>query len=137
MKKSLLLIILFGIFTSMKFSNERQDFGSSYIALSVNDINESFKFYSSLGFNAKPNGGSLDQKWIIMTDGNTKIGLFQGMFPKNTIAFNPTDARSIYRHISDEGIEIGFQANVDKKDGPCSFMIQDPDGNPILIDQLQ
>ncbi len=70
-----------------------------------------------------------------MSNGETKIGLFQGFFPSNTITFNPENARPLFKNIKDVGIQVAFEMGIDKKEGPCTFSIVDPDGNAILIDQ--
>ena len=92
------------------------------------------EFYSKLGFEPVP-GGSIESKWMIMKNGAAKIGLFQGFFPQNTITLNPKDARSIFKAASKAGLEAPYQTGMDKNEGPASFSLVDPDGNPILIDQ--
>lgn len=111
------------------------DLGTHYIALTVKDIKESKDFYEKLGFVADDRWGGVDQKWLLMLNGDIKIGLFQDMFPKNVLTFNPTDARAIYKAIKKQGLEIAQEANMDKTSGPCHFALVDPDGNPVLIDQ--
>ncbi len=111
------------------------DFGTSYLALAVEDIEASLAFYQKLGFEPLPGAGGVDQKWMVLKNGNHKLGLFQGMFPKNTMTYNPTDARAIYQQAKAEGIEAVFSTGMDKEEGPCNFSIIDPDGNPILFDQ--
>ncbi|MCD2259399.1 VOC family protein [Psychroserpens sp. XSD401] len=93
----------------------------------------SYSFYKKLGF--KKLEGNLDQNWVVLSDGNSKIGLFQGMFPNNTITFNPIDARELYKIATSKNLPVVMKTGMDKKDGKASFMITDPDGNPILIDQ--
>ena len=105
-----------------------------YLALNVKDIFESYMFYSKLGFNPVPMGGSLDDKWILMQNGNCKIGLYEGMFSRNTMTFNPENAREVYDQIK-EDVDIGAASGMDEPSGPCYFMIKDPDGNHILFDQ--
>lgn len=108
--------------------------GIFYIGLSVKDIQKSFEFYRDLGFEVIPENGSLEEKWILMQNGNTKIGLYEGILQKNTLTFNPPDARAIYEKIKDK-IPIGAANGLDVSSGACYFMIRDPDGNPILFDQ--
>ena len=118
--------------------------GAFSISLAVKDIKASRAFYEKLGFSDL--GGVMDQNWLIMTDGNAVIGLFQGMFDKNTLTFNPgwtsdmgeldafTDVREIQRSLKAEGLELQMTAD-ESTSGPASLMLSDPDGNPILIDQ--
>ncbi|MBL4662061.1 MAG: VOC family protein [Flavobacteriaceae bacterium] len=107
--------------------------GTSSISLAVADIEASYAFYHKLGFEIKD--GAIEQNWLILISGKTKIGLFQGMFPTNTITFNPLNARAIRKNIRDQGIPISFESGFDVAAGPCTISITDPDGNPILIDQ--
>lgn len=127
-----LLLVLYS-FTLKKTTT--MDFGTSYLALAVEDIGTSYAFYQKLGFELLPGAGGVDQKWMVLKNGSHKLGLFQGMFPKNTMTYNPTDARAIYQQAQAEGIEAVFSTGMDKEEGPCNFSIIDPDGNPILFDQ--
>jgi len=114
------------------------------LSLAVNDIQLSLAFYQKLGFSKFH--GEIDQGWLILSDGETKIGLFQNMFEKNMMTFNPgwtsdaqpleafTDVRDIQKQMKAAGIKCVMEADETTK-GPASFMILDPDGNPILIDQ--
>lgn len=118
--------------------------GAFSISLSVKDVKESKAFYEKLGF--VPYGGNIDQNWIIMKNGNAIVGLFQGMFEKNVITFNPgwdenartldrfTDVREIQEYLKSQGIELLAEADVTTT-GPANITMLDPDGNPILIDQ--
>lgn len=113
------------------------ELGTFYPSLVVQDISTSKAFYEKLGFTTVPNGGSVKEKWLVMANGTTKIGLFESMFPANTLTFHPKDARSIYEAVKDTA-EIEFMGQgMDTDRGPCSFMINDPDGNPILFDQYE
>lgn len=105
------------------------------ISLNVKDIAESKAFYEKLGFTQITGAGSVAQKWMLMENGVAKVGLFQGMFPKNTITLNPSDARSIYKKVTDKGLKATYTMGLDKPDGPASFALTDPDGNPVLVDQ--
>ena len=120
------------------------DLGAFSISLAVKNINVSQRFYEKIGF--KQVGGDPTQNWVIMRSGDHTIGLFQGMFEKNILTFNPgwdkngepldnyTDVRDIQKRLGSEGIV--FESKVDEKSqGPASFLIIDPDGNPILFDQ--
>ncbi len=120
---------------NFRVKEEKIDVGKFSISLAVKDLQLSMSFYKSLGFTQLEGAGSLDDNWIIMTNGGAKIGLFQGMFPTNTITFNPTDARAIKAHLQSEGIITTFETGFDKSKGPCTMALTDPDGNPILIDQ--
>jgi catechol 2,3-dioxygenase-like lactoylglutathione lyase family enzyme len=118
--------------------------GAFSISLAVKDINASKAFYEKLGF--EKFGGNIDQNWLIMKSGDTLIGLFQGMFEKNIITFNPgwnqnaeklesfSDVRELQKELKGKGIEFNTEAD-ESTTGPASFVIVDPDGNPILVDQ--
>lgn len=119
------------------------ELGAFSVSLSVSDIHKSFDFYTKLGF--KQIGGDMEQNWVILKNGAHIIGLFQGMFEKNSLTFNPgwnqeakptdpfTDIRQIKGHLESQGIAV--QGNIDSNEGPASIVLEDPDGNPILIDQ--
>lgn len=109
------------------------DLGQFSMSLSVDDLKKSKEFYENLGFEVID--GKLEQNWLIMKNNDIKIGLFKGMFPTNTITFNPTDARSFYQLLKSKGVTILFEQGMDKDKGACSFSFIDPNGNPILIDQ--
>ncbi len=118
--------------------------GAFSISLSVKDIHASKRFYENLGF--IPFGGDIDQNWVIMKNGNSLIGLFQGMFPGNMLTFNPgwdenampldtfDDVRTIQHIAAQAGIPIESPAD-ESGTSPAHFMVEDPDGNKILIDQ--
>jgi len=118
--------------------------GAFSVSLSVNDIAVSKEFYEKLGFHVF--GGDVTQNWLIMQNGDCTIGLFQGMFSKNTLTFNPgwnekveevnpfRDVRMIQEDLRAKGIELIELADVSTK-GPAHIFLEDPDGNPILIDQ--
>ena len=113
------------------------DLGVSYAALNVKDIHAAYEFYKIMGFEHIPDAGSLADNWMILQNGNIKVGLFQGMFPRNIMTVNPPDARSLYYRFKAKNAEILFASkNIDESSGKCSFMVRDPDGNPILFDQL-
>jgi lactoylglutathione lyase len=117
--------------------------GAFSISLAVKDIAASRAFYEKLGFGQF--GGDQDQKWLILKNGETLIGLFEGMFPENMLTFNPgwdqdgqnlddfDDVRDIQKSLLAAGVQLDSQA--DDGEGPASIMLTDPDGNPILIDQ--
>lgn len=120
------------------------DLGAFSISLSVKDIEASKAFYEKLGFT--PFGGDLAQKWLIMKNGAHLIGLFQGMFEGNILTFNPgwdqdannlgsfTDVRDLQRQLKASG--LSFESEADESTaGPASFVLLDPDGNAILVDQ--
>lgn len=118
--------------------------GAFSVSLAVKDIAASSEFYQKLGFEVF--GGDASQNWLILKNGDHTIGLFQDMFPKNMLTFNPgwnadtsaqdgfTDIREIQRELKARGIEFQMEAD-ETTEGPASFMIEDPDGNPILVDQ--
>lgn len=118
--------------------------GAFSISLTVKDINASREFYEKLGF--EQFGGDISQNWLIMKSGDAIVGLFQGMFERNMLTFNPgwdndakevdsfTDVRELQRRLKDSGITIATEAD-EQSEGPGSFIVVDPDGNPILFDQ--
>lgn len=118
--------------------------GAFSISLSVKDIKASKVFYENLGF--KTFAGDMEKNYLIMKNGNSLIGLFQGMFENNILTFNPgwdenanniddfDDVRVIQQKAKVKGIKIDNEVD-EKTTGPASFMISDPDGNVILIDQ--
>ncbi len=118
--------------------------GNFSVSLSVKDLQASKTFYAALGF--VPIGGDDEQGWIILRNGDCTVGLFHGMFEKNTLTFNPgwnaegellgefTDVRDLQRHLKSQGMSLASEAD-ENSTGPASFMIIDPDGNPILVDQ--
>lgn len=120
------------------------ELGNFSISLTVKDIKTSRDFYLNLGF--KEVFGSIDEKWLILKNGSTKIGLFEGMFESNILTFNPkwdengnenqnlSDIREIYQQVKDNKLETMSEIN-GSESGPNNFMIKDPDGNVILFDQ--
>lgn len=120
------------------------ELGNFSVSLSVKDIEASKCFYEKLGFTVF--GGDQSQNWLIMKNGDHAIGLFQGMFPKNMLTFNPgwdkdcgtlsafSDVREIQAHLKANGLTLETETDPDGQ-GPGSLMLMDPDGNPILIDQ--
>lgn len=118
--------------------------GAFSISLAVKDIQASKTFYETLGFTVF--AGSLEQNYLIMKNGDTLIGLFQGMFENNILTFNPgwdqnaeildnyDDVRAIQSHLKSEGIAL-VQETDENGSGPGSIVFMDPDGNTILIDQ--
>ena len=117
--------------------------GNFCLSLSVKNLEASRDFYSKLGF--KPGHGD-GKKWLVMQNGAMKIGLFQGLFERNMLTFNPgwdsngqkvekfTDVRELQRELKRAGIEPKPSAD-ESTTGPAHFMLVDPDGNPILVDQ--
>jgi catechol 2,3-dioxygenase-like lactoylglutathione lyase family enzyme len=118
--------------------------GAFSISLAVKDIHASIAFYRKLGFELF--GGDPAQNWAILKNGEHVIGLFQGMFEKNMLTFNPgwsqdakpvqgfTDIRELQRTLKSAGVPLTLEAD-ESTTGPASFMVADPDGNPILVDQ--
>ena len=118
--------------------------GAFSVSLSVKDIEASKRFYENLGF--KVFMGDQAQNWLIMKNGEHVIGLFQGMFEGNLLTFNPgwnsdaqplsefTDVRELQRQLKARGINLISEAD-ESSTGPASFMMVDPDGNTILVDQ--
>jgi catechol 2,3-dioxygenase-like lactoylglutathione lyase family enzyme len=120
------------------------ELGAFSVSLAVQDLETSKTFYEKLGFQVF--GGDPDHNYLMMKNGKHVIGLFQGMFDKNILTFNPgwtqagetlesyTDVRELQKALKAEGIEIHNEAD-EATTGPASFVIIDPDGNPVLIDQ--
>jgi lactoylglutathione lyase len=120
------------------------ELGAFSISLNVEDLGTSKAFYEQLGFQVI--GGEAAQNWLIMKNQDHVIGLFQGMFEKNILTFNPgwdqngstldsfTDVRELQRELKARGIDIVDEAD-ENTSGPASFIVIDPDGNPILVDQ--
>jgi catechol 2,3-dioxygenase-like lactoylglutathione lyase family enzyme len=118
--------------------------GNFSVSLAVKDIHVSRAFYEKLGFRAVQ--GDAAKKWLILQNETCTIGLFQGMFAKNTLTFNPgwdraaktlpefDDVREIQKSLKSQGLSLVTQAD-ETSSGPASFLLLDPDGNPILIDQ--
>lgn len=118
--------------------------GAFSLSLNVKNLAASKDFYQKMGF--QPAGGDEAQNWLIMRSGNTTIGLFQGMFDSNIMTFNPgwdaqcqtldtfDDVRTIQSQLKSQGVALKSEAEGEKR-GPGSFMLQDPDGNMILVDQ--
>ena len=120
------------------------ELGAFSISLAVKDIEASKAFYEKLGF--KIIMGDISQNWLILRNGGHTIGLFQGMFERNTLTFNPgwdrnaqtldtfTDVRELQKQLKAQGVELMSEAD-ESTTGPASFIVMDPDGNPILVDQ--
>ena len=120
------------------------ELGAFSISLAVKDLEASRAFYEKFGF--KVFAGDASQNWLILKNGDHAIGLFQGMFEKNILTFNPgwdrnaatldtfDDVRELQRQLKAQGVELTSEAD-ETTTGPASFTAVDPDGNPILVDQ--
>jgi catechol 2,3-dioxygenase-like lactoylglutathione lyase family enzyme len=120
------------------------ELGAFSVSLAVKDIQASKAFYEKLGF--KVFGGDISQNWLILKNGDHVIGLFQGLFDRNMLTFNPgwdsnaqklaafTDVRELQRQLKAQGVQLVSEAD-ESTAGPASFIVVDPDGNPILVDQ--
>ncbi|MHA7941983.1 VOC family protein [Formosa sp. 3Alg 14/1] len=118
--------------------------GAFSISLNVKNIEVSKLFYETLGFTVF--GGDIEKNYLIMKNGDTLIGLFQGMFDTNILTFNPgwdqdaktldafNDVRDIQKKLKDQGITLSSEVD-ESSTGPGNIIVMDPDGNPILIDQ--
>lgn len=118
--------------------------GAFSISLAVKDIKASKSFYETLGFSVF--AGDIEKNYLIMKNESSLVGLFQGMFENNILTFNPgwdqdantlknfDDVRSIQKHLKTKGLKLEHEAD-DTTEGPSSFVVLDPDGNAILIDQ--
>ena len=130
--------------TTPASEKKSMDLGNFSVSLNVKDIKASKAFYEKLDF--KVVAGKLEQKWIVLQSGNTRIGLFQGMFDKNIMTFNPgwtkdketlkdfQDVRELQRTLKARGLKIAPEAN-ETTEGPAYFKVTDPDGNTLLFDQ--
>ena len=119
--------------------------GAFSISLAVKDIHQSLSFYKKLGF--KEVGGNIDENWVILKNHDTVIGLFQGMFEDNILTFNPgwnqemerleefDDVRDIEKALIQAGVRV--IKGTTSKEGPDHIIIQDPDGNMMMLDQLR
>ncbi len=120
------------------------DLGAFSVSLAVKDLEASKEFYEEFGFTVF--GGDASQNWLILKNGDHTIGLFQGMFEKNILTFNPgwdasagklakfTDVRDLQRQLKSQGVKLESEAD-ENTTGPARFVAVDPDGNPILVDQ--
>ena len=120
------------------------ELGAFSISLAVKDLEASRAFYEKFGFTRF--GGDPTQNWLILKNGEHIIGLFQGMFEKNILTFNPgwdqnaqklgtfTDVRELQRKLKAQGVTLMTEAD-EKTTGPASLIAVDPDGNPVLVDQ--
>lgn len=120
------------------------ELGAFSVSLNVQDIAASRAFYETLGFAVVM--GKQEQRWLILRNGTTTIGLFQGVFPRNGLTFNPgwnakaepladfEDVRAIQSRLESAGLTLTSRADEDST-GPASFSLLDPDGNPVLFDQ--
>ena len=118
--------------------------GNFSISLAVKDIHASLAFYEKLGFHQV--GGEISQNWVVLQNATTKIGLFQGMFEKNMLTFNPgwdherqtlpdfDDVRDLQKSLKSQDVTLLAEAD-ESSTGVAHFMLLDPDGNPILVDQ--
>lgn len=125
-------------------NKENMKLGAFSVSLSVKDLTKSKAFYEELGFEVL--GGGMEQNYLIMKNENSLIGLFQGMFEGNILTFNPgwdenakaieeyDDVRKIQKHLKSIGTSLVSEAD-ESTSGPASFMVKDPDGNLLLIDQ--
>jgi catechol 2,3-dioxygenase-like lactoylglutathione lyase family enzyme len=120
------------------------ELGAFSVSLAVKDIKASKAFYEKLGFKAFV--GDIAKNWLVMKNGAHAIGLFQGMFEKNTLTFNPgwdsnaqklpnfTDVRDLQKQLKAQDVALVVEAD-GSTTGPAFFMVMDPDGNPVLVDQ--
>jgi len=129
---------------NMETNIENMKLGAFSVSLSVKDLSASKTFYENLGFTVM--GGDMEKNYLIMNNNGTLIGLFHGMFENNILTFNPgwdqgaqnvdpfQDVRSIQKELKSKGIAFTTEADEDSE-GPASFIITDPDGNTIYVDQ--
>lgn len=121
------------------------DLGTFSICLAVKDLQASKTFYEKLGFTAS-NPDPEHKNWFALKNGKTEFAIFQGIFEKNTLCFNPggtfgnpeadfTDIREIHKDLKAKGIKMTEEGGFSSDKGPAGFFVTDPDGNPILIEQ--
>jgi lactoylglutathione lyase len=120
------------------------ELGAFSVSLAVKDLAASRAFYEALGFTSF--AGNAAQSWLILRNGDRVIGLFQGMFERNILTFNPgwdqnaqplaqfTDVRKLQKQLKSAGVRFASEAD-EATSGPASFMVVDPDGNTVLFDQ--
>jgi len=120
------------------------ELGAFSVSLAVKDIQASKAFYEKLGFT--PVMGDASKHWLILRNGTHTIGLFQGLFERNTLTFNPgwdsgarkleqfTDVRDLQQQLKAAGVPFAAEV-AEGTTGPAFFMVTDPDGNPVLVDQ--
>lgn len=120
------------------------DLGAFSVSLAVKDLSASRDFYARLGF--EPIAGNAEENYLILRNGDHVIGLFQGMFEDNILTFNPgwdqqceetatfTDVRELQKALKSQGVTLASEVD-ETTQGPGSFVVIDPDGNPILVDQ--
>jgi catechol 2,3-dioxygenase-like lactoylglutathione lyase family enzyme len=146
-KKAAIVLAGIGLFKSKALASNVDvsgSMGAFSVSLNVKDLAASKAFYENLGFTVF--GGDMKKKYLIMKNGNTLIGIFQGMFEKTLLTFNPgwdenaknidkfEDIRDIQKRLQNKGVKLSLTAD-EKTKGPASVMLEDPDGNQILIDQ--
>jgi catechol 2,3-dioxygenase-like lactoylglutathione lyase family enzyme len=129
---------------AMSTAPQPLDLGTFSLSLAVKDLAASRRFYEALGFAFY--AGDPAHNYLILRNGSTTVGLFQGMFEKNLLTFNPgwdadcnklasfTDVRELQRRLRERGITPTVPAD-EAGSGPAHFVVEDPDGNPVLIDQ--
>jgi catechol 2,3-dioxygenase-like lactoylglutathione lyase family enzyme len=122
------------------------ELGAFSVSLNVADVAASRAFYERLGFEVT--GGDAEQGYLILKNGESTLGLFQGMFEGNILTFNPgltnrmeriedhLDVREIQEHLDAVEIDLVARVEPDNPSGPASITLIDPDGNSILIDQF-
>lgn len=146
--KKIIVILLISIsinaFSQNINTDKKLPLGAFSVSLNVKDLQKSKEFYEKLGFSQM--GGEIKQNYLIMTNGTTIIGIFQGMFEGNILTFNPgwdenakevnpfTDVRAIQKKLKSDQIKLNTEAD-EKTKGPAYIELTDPDGNKILIDQ--
>lgn len=130
--------------TLRKLKDSTMNLGAFSISLAVKDLEKSKTFYEALGFEAF--GGGMDKNYLIMKNGGALVGLFHGMFENNILTFNPgwdqnaqtlnefSDVRTIQKDLKAKGVKLEMEAD-ESTTGPASFVVLDPDGNAILVDQ--
>lgn len=148
MNRIVVVLLMFSAFSYAQNSetpkSNHLELGAFSMSLKVKDIKKSVEFYQKLGFTYK--NGNIDQKWLVLKNGNTVIGLFEGFIEGNTLTFNPgwdqnaknleqfTDVREIQKNLKSENVKLDREAD-EKTKGPEYLLLKDPDGNSILIDQ--
>ena len=110
------------------------DLGTFSVTLAVKDIRASLSFYETLGFEMV--GGNVNENWVVLDKDGVKIGLFQGMYDRNMLTFNPPNVRAIQLALKDQGVAFKHEAD-EFSDAPAHATLEDPDGNVIILDERQ
>lgn len=110
------------------------NFDSCYVGLAVDCIKRAKMFYERIGFHHLEDQGGIEDQWLILQNGDTRLGLYQDMFPQNLIVLRTPNLESVYQKLKKEGVEIELEVGMQNNSGPSYFAVVDPDGNVVLFD---